>query len=161
MTKRGRIILISLVAVLVLSSTLFAQQRGPARNRDQTQRIYMDILRAERYNPQVNRDGDIEFKVGRDDYTLSIDRSNPQFFEFYTVINYRDNRRIADQQIIEAANYANTRVDVAKVYFNLDRRLVYFNIQTFLAEPDDLKPIFSKFMSAIRDSQAAFNSRLR
>ena len=161
MTKKGKIILISLIAVLVVSSSLFAQQRGPVRNRDQTQKIYVDILASQRYNPQVNRNGDITFQIGRDEYTLSIDRTNPQFFSFYTEINYRDNRRMNDQQIESAANHANATVDVAKVYFNLRDRVVTFTIQTYLTEPDDLRPILSKFTTAIRDSQAAFNSRLR
>jgi len=151
--------LISFAALLVIVSPLFAQQRG-LRNRDQTQKIYMDILQAERCNPQVNRDGDIEFRVGRDEYVLSIDRRDPQFFEFYSIISYRDNRRISDDKIINAANHANTTVDVAKVYFNLDRRLVYFNIQTYLGEPSDLKELFPRFMTAIRDSQRAFNSKI-
>ena len=155
MSKFTRIFTVALVFGVFLAFPALAQA---GRTKADLQRIYIESLREEGYLPSVDRDGDILFKVYGNNYYITIDENDAQFFRIYTGISLGS---YSLQDALAAANYSNMRSKVAKVYISSNGRSAAINTELLLSDPRDFKSVLSRALSLMRLAESNFLSQLR
>jgi len=155
MTKMSKI-LAALIFGIFLTVQVYAQQEEWSRA--DLQSIYMEHLRGRGYLPSVDVDGDIQFKVGGDNYFIIIDDNDIQFFQVYMGFSLG---AITLEDAMQAANIANRRSKVAKITISPDGRVASITIELLLNTPTDFAPVFARSLSLIRNAENIFRNNLR
>jgi hypothetical protein len=157
MNKFAQILTIILIFGVFFIFPVSAQERVEW-TRNTLQNMYMQYLREEGYLPSVDEDGDILFKVSGNNYFIIIDESDPQFFRIYTGVSLGS---FLPEDAQTAANYANMRSKVVKVYISSDGRSAAINTELLLPDPQGFKPVLSRALSLMRLAENNFFSQLR
>ncbi len=121
--------------------------------------FYSDFLRAEGYVPQLDKDGDIIFKVEGGTYLILLDERDDEFFRLtypnFWAIESQDERI----KVEKAALVATGNTKVAKI-FPVGNN-VWGTIELFVGSPEAVKPIFSRSLSALRTAVNTFKEEMR
>lgn len=131
----------------------------PAEVKARLQKVYMEFLSDEGYRPEIDKDGDVQFKREGSSYFIQVDEADPEFFRlvypnFWSIES--DAERAKALAAIEAAN-ADTKV--CKIFTQKDN--LWASIEAFQGQPSDFKPVFSRMMSALRSCSSSFARNMR
>jgi hypothetical protein len=122
-------------------------------------KLYVDFLRSEGYTPELDKDGDIRFKVEGGTYVLFANEADPEYFfiifpNFWPIENERERAHA-----FQAACHATSSTKVAKVYPMGDN--VYATIEALYAEPDQFRPVFQRAMAMLKGAVGIFAEKMR
>ena len=136
---------------------VFPASAQARRTKADLQSMYYESLREEGYQPSIDRDGDVLFKVSGNNYYIIIDENDAQFFRIYTGISISSSL----QDALAAANYSNMHSKVAKVYISSSGRSAAINTELLLSDPRDFKSVLSRALSLMSLAERNFLSQLR
>ncbi|MCL2174955.1 MAG: YbjN domain-containing protein [Treponema sp.] len=159
MTKIGKIVL----AVLVLGGIcIFSAAAQEEWTREGLQDIYMEHLTVEGYRPEVDPDGDIQFRVLGSNYFIIVDEGDLKFFQIYTGF-WLDEMSMEDAY--ELVNIANRRSKVAKVSLSYspeepERLIVSITAELLLNSPKDFSVVFPRALSLLANAKSIFQAQL-
>lgn len=127
---------------------------GPAK-------LYSDYLEREGYRPTIDSDGDVIFKREGKLYYVDIDTSDASFFRLVYPQFWRieDGEELA--RVLLAANTANAKTKVAKVYVLGNLTDTSASIEMFFDRPEQFSPVFHRAMSALLAGVANFVEAMR
>jgi hypothetical protein len=151
--KRNYMVAGVFATMLALSVALPAS----AQTKADLQRMYMDFLTGEGFPSTVDSDGDVQFKREGYNYYISVYEDDLEFFELFEMVNV--NSEEDKLKAPAAANYANRRTKVAKVYLNDSRSTASISCQLFLRTPEDFKKVFSRILGCIDTAEEYFFSQ--
>ena len=163
MTKIGKIVLSILVlgGIFIFSA---AAQEDLTREwtREDLQDIYIEHLISEGFRPEVDYDGDIQFKVLGSSYFIIIDTVDHNFFQLYTGF-WLDNMAMEDAY--DLVNFANRRSKVAKISLSTtedepDRLIVSITAELLISHPEDFVFVFNRALSLLANAKSIFQSQL-
>jgi len=155
MAKAGKIFLAIFIFGGIFVFPAVSQQQW---TKESLQSIYMEYLRQEGYQPSIDSDGDIRFKVAGNNYFIIVDEKDIQFFQVYMGFKMETT---SPENILTAANYSNRSSKVVKVAFSQDRKVVSITAELLLNDPKDFIPVFSRAISLIQNAENNFISQLR
>jgi hypothetical protein len=153
MKNTGKIFLL-----VFIIGVLFVLPASAQKTKRDFQRMYMAYLNKQGYNPSVDEDGDILFKVEGFTHYIIVDEKEPQLFVLLRVVNIE---KYPAQKSLEAANYANRVSDGGIVYISKDGRSVVVSLVTIVIKPADWQKVFAKAMDLLTDIEVNFFSQLR
>ena len=135
---------------------------NPEFTRDALQRMYMDRITIEGYRPEVDADGDIQFRVLGSNYFIIIDESDLQFFQIYTGFWLDD---ISLEEAYEKVNYANRRSKVAKISLSTSddepgRVIVSITAELLVENPRDFEKVLPRALSLLANARNIFQLQL-
>jgi hypothetical protein len=146
-----------LFALLLAGHALHAQPGGPST--EELQHAYMEYLAEEGYRPELDSDGDVQFKAEGKTYFIDVEADDPAYFRVVLpniwAIEDEDERL----RVLVACDHANATAKVAKTYVVRDN--VWVGIEVFLAAPDDFKRIFARSMSALGTGTSLFVKKMQ
>lgn len=146
-----------LVVLLIAARSGFASAEELTEK--ELQKLYTNYLIEQGYRPQIDGDGDVTFKKEGKTYFLGIDEGDQNYFmmvypNFWEIEDPAERRRA-----MIAADTANARSKVAKVYTMHDN--VWASVELFIDKPEDFQPIFDRSMSALENIVENFVSKMR
>jgi len=158
MTKIGKIAL----AVLVLGGICVFSAAAEEWTREELQNIYVEHLTVEGYRPEVDADGDIQFRVLGSNYFIIVDEGDIKFFQIYTGF-WLDEMSMEDAY--ELVNIANRRSKVAKVSLSYspdepERLIVSITAELLLDDPKNFAIVFSRALSLLANAKSIFQAQL-
>jgi len=162
MTKIGKIVLSILVLGGIFIFSAAAQDRTKEWNREDLQDIYIEHLVSEGFRPEIDYDGDIQFKVLGSNYFIIIDDADLKFFQLYTGFWLDD---MAMEDAYDLVNFANRRSKVAKISLSVsedepDRLIVSITAELLIDHPEDFVFVFNRALSLLANAKSIFQSQL-
>lgn len=128
-------------------------------SKEDLQEMYMEFLKSEGYSPTIDRDGDVVYKSEGRTYCIIVDENDLEFFRIIFPNFWEIESTNERTQVMVAANYANSKSKVAKVYATSDN--VWASIEIFLPSPDQFKIVFRRCMSALQNGISQFVNQMR
>ena len=163
MTKIGKIVLSILVLGGIFIFSAAAQENWNKEwTRDKLQDIYIEHLISEGFRPEVDNDGDIQFKVLGSNYFIIIDDVDLNFFQLYTGFWLDD---MAMEDAYDLVNFANRRSKVAKISLSAsedepERLIVSITAELLVDHPADFVFVFNRALSLLTNAKNIFQSQL-
>ena len=142
-----------IVGVLVVVAGAVSAQTTESELRNR----YVEYLRQEGYNPSVDGDGDVLFKVAGDSYYILVNADDLEYFQIYQQLGLGT---YALAEVRNAVNYANRTTKVAKVYITSNEKSVVIKVDQMLGKPDDFKAIFDRLLSIMDTAEENLRSQL-
>ena len=152
MKNTGKVVILALIIGFLFVLPVSAQ-----KTKSDFQKMYMAYLSKQGYDPSVDEDGDIFFKIQGYSYYILVNEKDPQMFEVMYMINVRD---IPLQKSLEAANYASRNSDAASVFILKDGKTAVISVITLLLKPADWQKFFPRIIDLINDAEKNFSSQL-
>lgn len=152
------------VALLGLSLAVrpaFAGDESPAPTKESLQAMYSEFLKAEGFNPEVDKDGDVAFKREGRVYFIDVGgaQKDPQYFRMALPNIWPIESEQERAKVLAAVDYANMRTKVCKTHTVGNN--VWVAVEVFVAKPSDFKAIFGRSLNAIDGSTAVFVKKMR
>ena len=122
-------------------------------------RMYETYLREEGYNPKIDDDGDVAFKVEGKSYVIMVAENDPEFFRilfpnFWPIES--DDERI---RVLLASVEACKDTKVAKVFPVRDD--TWATVEIFCMPPESFRLVFNRCLSALRTAVNTFAEHAR
>ncbi len=116
--------------------------------------LYLDYLRKEGFNAEMDADGDVKFKYEGKTYYFILDKEDEEFFRLVFPNFWSLDGPAERAKAEKAAFVATSATKVAKVLLVGDN--VWAMIEMFVSDPAYPTTIFPRSMSALRYSVSTF-----
>jgi hypothetical protein len=121
--------------------------------------MYRKFLVEEGYSPEIDRDGDVVFKLEGKSYALLIDEKDDMFFNLIFPGFWSIDSEEERAKVIQAACAATGQTKVVKVY--PVKNNTWAAIEMFCFPPEGFKPIFKRAVSALQAGVANFVTKMK
>jgi len=128
-------------------------------NKAQRVSVYYDFLKKEGYLPELDRDGDIVFKIEGRTYLVILDENDEPFFRLVFPNFWRIESEAERKQVEHAAMVATASTKVAKIFPVGDN--TWGTIEMFAATPEAVLPVFKRSLSALNTAVMKFVEEMR
>ena len=125
----------------------------------QLQELYMTYLKSEGYQPSIDGDGDVKFKVEGKSYYIIVSEKDLQFFQIMYPAFWKVEDLAERQKVLLAAHHATSSTKCAKVIMVKDH--AWATVEIFVESPEDFKKVFARSMSALRAGVDNFVEKMR
>jgi hypothetical protein len=146
--------------LFVLSAFLSQPAFSQAMTKSQLQTMYMDYMRQQGYQADIDSDGDILFKAEGRSYYIIVNDTDLEYFEilfpgFWAIES--------DDEWVKAAaacSYVSRSIKVAKVFLtsNNDTSII---VDVLLINPKDFSTVFPRMMNIINTARTRFVDEMR
>lgn len=149
--------------LLMFATQVFADDLTPAQ--EKAQRALYAYLDKNRYNPEVDTDNSVCFRVGGILYWINIDEESPMLYTFH-----RKGFKVGTEEssfkrrpAIMAANEVNSKHNIVKL--TVEEKKVEVIMQVYAAKTEDFTAVFNKYLKCFdkvdEDFKKAYSTALR
>ena len=130
-----------------------------AQSNEVLQKAHLSFLEQKGIDGWIDSDGDIQFKYHDRTYFIEVDESDTEFFRVVLANIWPIESEIERMQVLEAVDYANTEIKVAKAFLVRDN--VWVSVEVFVEEPGDYEAFFDRSLSVIELGVEHFVEKMR
>jgi hypothetical protein len=145
--------------VLAFAVALPALSQDTSKEKKALQKMYMDYLEEEGYKPEIDSDGDVQFKAEGKTYFINVVEDDPTYFRVVLANIWPIESEDERAQCLIAVDHSNAKAKVTKSYLVKDN--IWVGIELFLPEASDFKEIFRRSMSALNNGVSHFVTKMR
>lgn len=116
-------------------------------SKESLQKIYLDYLSEEGYQPKVDEDGDVQFKREGFTYFISVNEDDPEFFGVMLPNIWEIESDEERLYALFACNEATANTKVAKAQVVGDN--VWISAEVFVEKPEDFSKIMHRAFSSM------------
>lgn len=151
--------------VLALSAAMILPLRGSQEaatesvSKAELQSLYMEFLTEEGYKPEIDSDGDVQFKHEGRNYFIQVDENDLEFFRLVFPNFWEIESEEERVQVLAAADVSNAKSKVSKVFTVRDN--TWASIEIFVSKPELFKGVFKRSMSALQNGVANFVNKMK
>lgn len=149
--------------LLMFATQVFAGDLTPAQ--EKAQRALYAYLDKNKYNPEVDTDNSVCFRVGGILYWINIDEESPMLYTFH-----RKGFKVGTEEssfkrrpAIMAANEVNSKHNIVKL--TVEEKKVEVIMQVYVAKTEDFTAVFNKYLKCFdkvdEDFKKAYSTALR
>lgn len=149
--------------LLMFATLVFAGDLTPSQ--EKAQRALYAYLDKNRYNPEVDTDNSVCFRVGGILYWINIDEESPMLYTFH-----RKGFKVGTEEssfkrrpAIMAANEVNSKHNIVKL--TVEEKKVEVIMQVYAAKTEDFTAVFNKYLKCFdkvdEDFKKAYSTALR
>lgn len=149
--------------LLMFATQVFAGDLTPAQ--EKAQRALYAYLDKNKYNPEVDTDNSVCFRVGGILYWINIDEESPMLYTFH-----RKGFKVGTEEssfkrrpAIVAANEVNSKHNIVKL--TVEEKKVEVIMQVYAAKTEDFTAVFNKYLKCFdkvdEDFKKAYSTALR
>ena len=149
----------SFATILLATFSFVLSAQETSKEKKELQKMYMDYLEKEGYKPEVDSDGDVQFKAEGKTYFINVVEDDPQYFRVVLANIWPIESEEERQQVLVAMDYSNAKAKVTKTYMVKDN--VWVGIEIFLPKSEDFEAVFPRCMSALNHGTAHYVTRMR
>lgn len=128
-------------------------------DKDLKANLYLNYLSEEGFRPELDSDGDVQFKMEGLTYFMEVDDRDDAFFRICLPNFWGIENDVERSQVLEAADFTNAKSKVAKI-FTIQSN-VWASIELFVPEPDSFRVLFPRSMSAIQNAVRSFADKMK
>ena len=144
---------------LALLVAMPSMAQDTSKEKKALQKMYMDYLEEEGYKPELDSDGDVQFKAEGKTYFINVVEDDPTYFRVVLANIWPIESEDERAQCLIAVDYSNAKAKVTKTYLVKDN--IWVGIELFLPEASDFKDIFRRSMSALNNGVTHFVTKMR
>ena len=144
---------------LALLVAMPSMAQDTSKEKKALQKMYMDYLEEEGYKPELDSDGDVQFKAEGKTYFINVVEDDPSYFRVVLANIWPIESEDERAQCLIAVDYSNAKAKVTKTYLVKDN--IWVGIELFLPEASDFKDIFRRSMSALNNGVTHFVTKMR
>jgi len=148
---------LALLSLLALALPAMAQD--VTKEKKAHQKMYMDYLEEEGYKPELDSDGDVQFKSEGKTYFINVLEDDPTYFRVVLANIWPIESEEERLQVLVAVDYSNAKAKVTKSY--LVKENVWVGIEIFLPKAEDFTAVFPRCMSALSNGLTHFITRMQ
>ncbi len=157
---------VAILAVVGLLASIVSPAFGTAAgfkdlSKDSVRGMYMEYLQQEGYNPEIDSDGDIRFKKEGDTFYVIFDDDDLEYLKILRNNFWSVESAAEKQAILVAADSANRRTKVAKVFLNSDEDNTQAATQAYISGPEQFALTFDRSLSALQSAIDKFVKKMR
>jgi len=145
--------------LFLFCAPLFAAAQDISKEKAAMQKMYVDFLTEEGYRPEIDSDGDVQFKAEGRTYFINVVEDDPTYFRVVLANIWPIESEDERVQCLVAVDYSNAKAKVTKSYLVKDN--IWVGIETFIPEAEDFKKIFKRCMSALNNGVTHFVSKMK
>lgn len=149
--------------LLMFATQVFAGDLTPAQ--EKAQRSLYAYLDKNKYNPEVDTDNSVCFRVGGILYWINIDEESPMLYTFHRK-GFKvgtDESSFKRRPAIMAANEVNCKLNTVKL--TVEEKKVEVIMQVYAAKTEDFTAVFNKYLKCFdkvdEDFKKAYSTALR
>lgn len=135
------------------------QPKKEQTTKEISQQAYMKFLEANGYHPELDKDGDVTFKHEGGNYIIQVDENDNVYFRLIYPNFWEIESEEERQEVLIAANVANSDIKCAKVFMLRDN--VWAVVEIYLTKPDDYEKLLSRSISSIQSVVGSFRSKMQ
>lgn len=147
------VLLCTLSLLLCGASTVCAQDAAAL------QQMYMRFLEAKGYDPSIDKDGDVQFKIGKRTYFVDVHKDDPEFFMIALPNIWPIESEQERRQVLAAADRVNREDKAVKVTTKDDD--VWVTCEVFLPSAQDFNLVFNRMLKAIDGGVDAYVKHMK
>ncbi|MBK7383956.1 MAG: hypothetical protein IPI81_11615 [Flavobacteriales bacterium] len=152
-------LLLGLILALAVANTGFAQDKKTSKEKAALQKMYTDFLAEEGYKPEIDSDGDVQFKSEGKTYFINVVEDDPTYFRVVLANIWPIESEEERAQCLIAVDYSNAKAKVTKSYLVKDN--IWVGIELFLPKTEDFDDVFRRSMSALGNGVTHFVTKMR
>lgn len=147
--------------LLLFCSPFFAsaQKDETSKEKAAMQKMYMDYLTEEGYRPEIDSDGDVQFKSEGRTYFINVVEDDPTYFRVVLANIWPIESENERTQCLIAVDYSNAKAKVTKSYLVKDN--IWVGIEIFIPESKDFEKVFKRCMSALNNGVTHFVTKMK
>jgi hypothetical protein len=123
-------------------------------NREELGSAFKEFLEELNYQPKIDKDGDVNFKLDNKFYYIQVNEKDPTYFKVCYPDFIEINSKTKYQSAVFAANIANRKTKNAKIVVYEDYIVAYSG--SFISNFEDYKGIFSRGILVIKTAMRHF-----
>jgi hypothetical protein len=123
------------------------------------QKAHLSFLEKQDIEGWVDEDGDIQFTYNDRTFFIEVDESDTEFFRLVLANIWPIESEIERLQVLEAVDYANAQIKVAKAFMVRDN--VWISVEVFVEDPGDYEAFFDRSLSVIELGVERFVEKMR
>ncbi len=123
------------------------------------QKMYVEYLADEGFRPEVDTDGDVQFKSEGRTYFIDVTEDDQLYFRVALPNIWPIENETERTQCYIAVDHSNAQSKVAKAYLVKDN--IWVGIEIFIAQPEDFKAVFKRCMSALDNGVTHFVTKMK
>lgn len=151
--------LLSILTVACAPLLAQAQKDETSKEKAAMQKMYMDYLEDEGYRPEIDSDGDVQFKAEGKTYFINVVEDDPTYFRVVLANIWPIESEDERVQCLIAVDYSNAKAKVTKSYLVKDN--IWVGIEIFIPKAEDFKEVFKRCMSALNNGVTHFVTKMR
>lgn len=150
-----------LIVLCILFVHPLWSQTAPATSAEKAavQKLYMDFLVEEGYRPEIDADGDVQFKSEGKTYFINVVEDDPTYFRIVLANIWPIESPEERIKCLIAVDHSNAKSKVTKSYLVKDN--VWVGIEIFLPERKDFREVFQRCMGALSNGVTHFVNKMR
>ena len=152
-----RFVAIGIILTLFGPIAVIAQNTDRAKEKE-LQGMYVKYLMEEGYKPEVDSDGDVQFKREGRTYFIGVSELDPGFFRVVLANFWPINSVEERLRVLAAADYSNAELKVFKVF--TVKNSVWASIELFVASPEDFRGVFRRSMLTLDSGVIIFARKM-
>jgi hypothetical protein len=153
-------VFLSLSSIAVSAQGMMQLDREKlSKSKEDLQKMYMDYLTFEGYRPEIDNDGDIQFRIDGLLCFIAIDEKDPQFFRIFSPSVWDFENEDERKKVMSACDYVTGMTKVAKI-FTVKKR-VCISVELFVASPENFKPVFSRSLGVLQNAKRKFVEKIK
>ncbi|WP_257658969.1 YbjN domain-containing protein [Parapedobacter lycopersici] len=129
-------------------------------SRSDLQKMYVSHLQKQGYQPEIDSDGDIEFKAEGNTFYIIVDEDDLESFRILYPSFWEIESLSEKAQVYNVVNYINRTTKIAKAYLNSSEDNVSMDVNIFIAEPEDFKPHFRRMVNLLIAERREFIDKM-
>lgn len=145
--------------LFLFCAPLLAAAQDTSKEKAAMQKMYVDFLSEEGYRPEIDSDGDVQFKAEGRTYFINVVEDDPTYFRVVLANIWPIESEDERVQCLVAVDYSNAKAKVTKSYLVKDN--IWVGIETFIPEAEDFKKIFKRCMSALNNGVTHFVTKMK
>ncbi len=128
-------------------------------NKAQRIQVYYDFLKSEGYLPELDRDGDLVFKIEGRTYLIILDENDEPFFRLVFPNFWRIESAAERAKVERAALIATASTKVAKIFPVGEN--TWGTVEMFASSPEHVLPVLLRSLSALNTAVMKFVEEMR
>jgi len=130
-------------------------------NKQQKTEMYLAYLRRRGYNPELDEDGDINFKKEGGIYLIFPDDTDDEYFSIVYPNFWKVESDAERTRALTACNLAIRVSKVVKVFLRQDSKNIWAAVEVFVVKPENFEEVFDRLMSALRNGVTTFADEMK
>jgi hypothetical protein len=123
------------------------------------QKLYTDYLTREGYRPEIDKDGDVQFRREGRVYFIIVGEEDPRFFRVVLPNFWKIESDTERAKVLMAADASNAKTKVCKIHTVSGN--TWASVELFVDRPEDFQPVFMRAMQSIEIGVRNFVEKMR
>lgn len=143
-----------------LTNLYRSESDSDAQSKSDLQEMYLDYLKDQGYQPEIDSDGDILFKAEGSSYYIIVDEDDLESFRILYPGFWEIESLSEKAKVYEVVNYINRTKKIVKAYLHSTEDNVSMDANILIETPEDFKLHFRRMLNLLISQKREFREKM-